>query len=183
MRFCGIKYIEINCEEDIMKKIRWGIVGPGEIANKFAKAIKNVDCAELSAVASRSAEKGRVFADKYGIEKVFAGYESMAESKDIDAVYIATPHPFHKPCAELFLNAGKHVLCEKPICVNASEAKALFECAERNGVFLMEAMWTRFIPAVLRAEEIVKSGKIGDVRAIEAHFCYASSPEEEAKLF
>ena len=132
-----------------MKKIRWGIVGPGEIANKFAKAIKNVKEASLVAVASRSEDKGKAFAEKYDIEKVFCGYEAMAESDAVDAVYIATPHPFHKPCAELFLNFGKHVLCEKPICVNAKEAEALSICAGKNNVFLMEAMWTRFIPSII----------------------------------
>ena len=86
-----------------MKKIRWGIVGPGSIANKFAVAIKNVECAELRAVAARSLEKGSDFAAKYGIPKVFCGYDSLALSDEVDAVYIATPHPFHKSCAELFL--------------------------------------------------------------------------------
>ena len=166
-----------------MKKIRWGIVGPGVIANKFAQAIRNTDCAELCAVASRTGENGRAFAEKYNIEKVFVGYEEMAKSDAVDAVYISTPHPFHKPCAELFLNAGKHVLCEKPMCVNAEEARTLSECAKKNNVFLMEAMWTRFIPAIKAVRDIVGSGEIGDVRGISADFCYASSPEEEAKLF
>lgn len=166
-----------------MKKIRWGIVGPGEIANKFAKAIKNVKEASLVAVASRTEDKGKAFAEKYNIEKVFCGYEAMAESDAVDAVYIATPHPFHKPCAELFLNFGKHVLCEKPLCVNAKEAEALSICAGKNNVFLMEAMWTRFIPSIIKVQEIVRSGVIGEVRGIDASFCYASSIEEEAKLF
>ncbi len=166
-----------------MKKIRWGIVGPGEIANKFAKAIKNVEEAELVAVASRSEERGRAFAEKYNIEKVFGSYEAMASFEEIDAVYISTPHPFHKPCAEIFLNAGKHILCEKPLCVNAKEAEALSKCAKKNNVFLMEAMWTRFIPAIMRAQELVQNGAIGEVRGIKADFCYASSPAEEAKLF
>ena len=166
-----------------MDKIRWGIVGPGAIANKFALAIKNVVGAELVAVASRSVDKGREFADKYDIANVFCGYEKMAESDKVDAVYIATPHPFHKPCAELFLNAKKHVLCEKPVCINASQAISLKKCAEKNGVFLMEAMWTRFLPAVKEAVEIVKNGEIGEILGLDADFCYASSPVEEAKLF
>lgn len=166
-----------------MNKIRWGIVGPGCIANKFAQAIKNVDCAELVAVASRTAENGREFAKKYDIPRVFCGYDEMANSEEVDAVYISTPHPFHKPCAELFLNAKKHVLCEKPICINANQAMALKACAEKNNVFLMEAMWTRFLPAVNEALSIVDSGAIGDISGVTADFCYASSPEIEAKLF
>ena len=166
-----------------MEKIRWGIVGPGTIANKFAKAIKNVEGAELVAVASRSEEKGREFANKYEIKNVFCGYEKMAESDMVDAVYIATPHPFHKPCAEIFLNAKKHVLCEKPICINAFQAEKLKECANKNGVFLMEAMWTRFLPAIKEALDVVKRGEIGEVLGVTADFCYASTPEEEEKLF
>lgn len=166
-----------------MKKIRWGIVGPGGIANKFAKAIKNVDCAELVAVASRSEQSGKAFAEKYDISNVFCGYESMAKSDVVDAVYIATPHPFHKPCTELFLENKKHVLCEKPICVNAMQAKALQKTAKENSVFLMEAMWTRFLPAVNEAISIVKSGEIGDVLGVSADFCYSSTPKEESKIY
>lgn len=166
-----------------MKKIRWGIVGPGTIANKFALAIKNVACAELVAVASRTEENGRAFAERYNIANVFCGYEKMAESELVDAVYIATPHPFHLSCAEMFLNAGKHVLCEKPLCVNADQATQLKKCAEKNGVFLMEAMWMRFLPAIKEAQEIVNRGDIGKVLGIAADFCYTIEPEEDKKLF
>ena len=167
----------------LKKKIRWGIVGPGAIANKFAAAAKNLECAELSAVASRTEEKGRAFADKYGIPNVFCGYEEMAKSDLVDAVYIATPHPFHKPCAELFLNAGKHVLCEKPMCINKKEAEALKACAEKNGVFLMEALWTRFLPAIKEMQRVIASGEIGEVMGTRADFCYFCTPEEDGKIF
>lgn len=166
-----------------MKEIRWGIVGPGNIANKFAAAIKNVEGARLVAVAARSAEKGVAFAKKHGIDTVFEGYEAMALSCEVDAVYVSTPHPFHEPCAELYLNNGKHVLCEKPICVNEIRTQKMIECARKNGVFLMEAMWTRFLPAIQKASELVKSGAMGEVLGLTADFCYRSSPEEEAKLF
>jgi predicted dehydrogenase len=166
-----------------MNKIRWGIAGPGNIANKFAKAIKNVEDAELAAVASRSIDKAKEFADKYDIEISFGSYEEMALSDKIDAVYISTIHPFHKACAELFLNNGKHVLCEKPICINQSQAKSLFECAKKNGKFLMEAMWTRFLPAIRETKAIIERGEIGKVMAIEADFCYRETPESCAILF
>ncbi len=165
------------------KTIRWGILGPGTIANKFAKAIKNVEGAELVAVASRSMETANAFALKYDIPNAFEGYEAMANSDLIDAVYVATPHPFHKPCAEIFLNSKKHVLCEKPVCVNAKDAESLNECAKGNGVFLMEAMWTRFLPAVNEAINVAKSGRIGEIRGIRADFCYNSPPEEDPKLY
>lgn len=167
-----------------MKKIiRWGIAGPGNIANKFAKAVKNTEGAELVAVASRSMERCQAFADKYDIPNVFGSYEEMANSDLVDAVYVATPHPFHKPCTEIFLNAKKHVLCEKPVCVNAAEATELKKCAEENGVFLMEAMWTRFLPAIDLALKIAKSGEIGELRGASADFCYSSTPSEESKIF
>ena len=112
--------------------IRWGIVGAGKIANKFATAIKNVKEAELTSVASQTAGKGQEFAEKHNIKNVFTSYDEMAKSEMIDAVYVATPHPFHKPCAEIFLNAKKHVLCEKPVCVNVAQALELKECAEKK---------------------------------------------------
>ena len=165
------------------KTIKWGIVGPGNIANKFAEAIKNVSGAELTAVASRSVERGKEFAVKYQVPNVFSSYEEMAESPLVDAVYVATPHPFHKPCAEIFLKSKKHVLCEKPICVNAKQAEELNKCADENSVFLMEAMWTRFLPAINEAVEIVNSGEIGEIRAINADFCYSIPIEEDEKVF
>ena len=165
-----------------MEKIRWGIVGPGNIAVRFANAIKHVASAELVAVASRDKERAEAFAEIHQIPHVFTGYEALAASDAVDAVYIATPHPFHKPCAELFLKAGKHVLCEKPLCVNAGEARQLAEFARENGVFLMEAMWTRFLPAILEAQKIVAEGQIGEVRAIEADFCYRVEPNAVPRL-
>ena len=165
------------------KTIRWGIAGPGVIANKFALALKNVDGAELVAVASKTDKKARDFANKYDIPMVFSSYEEMAASQDIDAVYISTIHTLHKPCAEIFLNAKKHVLCEKPVCVNSSQATELCECAKENGVFLMEAMWTRFLPAISEALKICKSGEIGQIRGVKADFCYFCSEEEDGKLY
>ena len=166
-----------------MRKIRWGICGPGTIAARFAQAAKNVDCAELVAVASREQGRAESFAETHGIPHVFCGYETMAEFDGVDAIYIATPHPFHAPCAEIFLKAGKHVLCEKPLCVNAAQAKSLKACAEENGVFLMEAMWTRFLPALLEAQKIVRRGDIGQVMGIEADFCYRTAPQDVPRLY
>ena len=166
-----------------METIRWGIAGPGNIANKFAKAVKNVEGAQLVAVAARSLEKGQAFAQNHGIARVFGSFEEMAFSDEVDAVYVSTPHPVHKDCAEIFLQAGKHVLCEKPLCVNAKQARQLRECAKAHDVFLMEAIWTRFLPAVLELQKIIASGELGQVMGLEADFCYATTVEEEAKLF
>jgi len=166
-----------------MRKLRWGIVGPGIIANKFASAIANVEAAELVAVASRSKERGETFAKQYRIPQVFSSYEALAQNDAVDAVYIATPHPFHLPCAELFLSSGKHVLCEKPLCVNAKQAQKLQNIAHENKAFLMEAMWTRFLPATQELCRMVKEGVIGEVMGLRADFCYNQAPEEEPKLY
>lgn len=166
-----------------MKKIRWGIAGPGVIAHKFAEAIKNVSEAELAAVASRSLNRAEQFASEFNIPNAFSSYEEMAASPLVDAVYISTAHPFHKSCAEIFLNAKKHVLCEKPLCVNAQQAKELKICAEKNGVFLMEAMWTRFLPAIKEAKAIISHGEIGDPMGMSADFCYAINYDEDPKVF
>lgn len=163
--------------------IRWGVVGPGMIANRFVNAVKNVKGAKVTAVASRSAERAREFADKHHIPNALVGYEELASSSLVDAVYIATPHPFHKPCADIFLRAKKHVLCEKPVCVNAKEAIDLAERAKQNNVFLMEAMWTRFLPAIGEAVRVARSGEIGDVRSVRADFCFYSPPSPTSRLY
>ena len=162
--------------------IRWGIAGPGIIANKFAAAIKNVDKAELYAVASRSPERGSAFAEKHGIKKVCCSYEEIANDPSIDAIYVSTPHPFHLPVAKLFLENGKHVLCEKPLTVNAYQAEELALIAKKNGVFLMEAMWTRFLPAVKEAVALAHSGAIGEIKSLSADFCYPLGKGEDDKL-
>lgn len=166
-----------------MKTIRWGIVGPGDIAEKFARAVKNVEGACVAAVASRSEERGKAFAEKFGIEHVFTGYEAMAESDTVDAVYVCTPQRFHFPCSELFLKNGKHVLCEKPMCVNTNQILALRDIAKEKNLFLMEAMWTRFLPAINEVKSIIASGEIGEVRGIEADFSFGIPKEVNSKLF
>ena len=168
-----------------MSKIRFGIVGPGNIAKKFAAAANNLkeDCERIAVASSHDLAKAEAFAKAFSIPHAFGSYREMAASSLVDCVYIATPHPFHKPCAEIFLRAGKHVLCEKPMCVNAKEATALAACAREHGVFLMEAMWTRFLPAITEVMAKVKAGEIGELLGLSADFCYASTPAEEKKIF
>ena len=166
-----------------MKKVRWGIVGPGVIAHKFAEAIKNVESAELIAVASTSRERACSFAKEYNIPHCFSSYAEMASSCLIDAVYISTAHPFHFDCAKLFLEAKIPVLCEKPLTVNAKQAKELKKIAAKNDVFLMEAMWTRFLPYFSKLTSLLKAKEIGDIQSITADFCYYIEKEEDPKLF
>lgn len=161
-----------------MKKIRFGIVGPGNIANRFAQAIKNVPNAELTAVASRTQENADNFGDKYGITYRFDSYEKMAQSDVIDVAYIAVPHSGHAENAILMMNNGKHVLCEKPLAVNAREVEEMIKTAKENDVFLMEAMWASFVPGTLKMNEIINSNILGDIRGVEGKFCYTFDEDE-----
>lgn len=160
------------------KKIRFGIVGTGTIAHRFADAIKNVDNAELVAVASRTKENAEKFGNEFGIPVRFDSYEKMAQSDTIDAAYIAVPHSGHIVCSCLMMNNGKHVLCEKPMAVNYREAQEMFQCAEKNNVLLMEAMWARLVPGTLKMLELVKNGVLGDILGVEGKFCYTMDEDE-----
>ncbi len=161
-----------------MKKIRFGIVGTGCIAHRFAQAVVNVPGAELAAVASRKAETAEAFGDEFGIPLRFSSYEDMARSDKIDAAYIAVPHSGHITCSELMMNNGKHVLCEKPMAVNYREAERMFRCAEKNGVFLMEAMWARLVPGTIKLLEMIEDGVLGDILGVEGKFCYTMDEDE-----
>lgn len=161
-----------------MKKLRFGIVGTGNIARRFAEAIKNVPEAELTAVASRKKETADIFGDEFSIPHRFGSYEEMAQSDALDCAYIATPHSLHKDCSILMLKGKKHVICEKPIAVNLREAEEMFRCAEENGCFLMEAMWARLVPGTIRLIEMINSGIIGEIKGVEGKFCYAFDEDE-----
>ena len=160
------------------KKIRFGIVGTGTIAHRFAEAIQNVPDAELVAVASRAKETAEKFGNEFNIPVRFASYEKMAESDVIDAAYIAVPHSGHIRCSCLMMNHGKHVLCEKPMAVNSREAEKMFRCAEENGVLLMEAMWARLVPGTIEMLELIKNGVLGDVLGVEGKICYTMDEDE-----
>lgn len=166
-----------------MNNIRWGIVGTGGIARRFAEAVNNLPGSTLAAVASRKLETANAFSDEFGVPVRFGSYLEMARSQDIDAAYIAVPHGAHRECAEMMLNNGKAVLCEKPICVNARELESLIDCSRSNNVFLMEAMWARLVPGTVELIRLVKSGVIGNVRGIEGDFCYDMSDEPEHHAF
>lgn len=156
-----------------MGSIRWGILGPGTIAHQFARACQVVADAQLAAVASRSDERAQAFASAFCVPRTFSGsdaYADLAADPDIDAIYIATPHPQHLPCALACLRAGKAVLCEKPLTVNAAQAEMVIATAERSGAFLMEAMWTRFLPTMAQARTWLAEGAIGEPRLLQADF-------------
>lgn len=161
-----------------MRKVRFGIVGTGCIAHRFAEAIRNVPEAELVAVASRTKENADRFADEFNIPVRFGSYEKMAESDVIDAAYIAVPHSGHIGCSCLMMRNQKHVLCEKPMCVNVREAEEMFACAKQNNVLLMEAMWARLVPGTLKMLSLVADGVLGEILGAEGKFCYTMDEDE-----
>lgn len=150
--------------------IRWGIIGTGNIAKKFATGLQSVADAELVAVGSRSQESANKFANEFNIPTRHASYEALASDSNVDAVYIATPHNYHKDNALLCLKNYKNVLVEKPFAVNAQEAQEVINFAREQGVFLMEAMWTRFFPAMFKLRDLMAGGAIGDVLLVQADF-------------
>lgn len=161
-----------------MKKIRFGIVGTGNIAHRFAEAIANVEVAELAAVASRTQENAEAFGNEFNIPFRFGSYEDMAKSDVIDAAYIAVPHSGHKGCSCLMMKNGKHVICEKPMAVTCREAEEMFACAKENGVFLMEAMWARLVPGTIELLKIINEGYLGEIKGVEGKFCYTMDKDE-----
>lgn len=164
-------------------KIRWGILSTGRIARHFAEAIRESQDAELIAVGSRTIDKAQAFATQHGIPRAHGSYEALAGDPEVDAVYISTPHPMHKDNSILCLQAGKAVLCEKPFTVSAAEARAVIDVAHAKGVFLMEAMWTRFLPGLARVRELIAAGAIGEPRMISADFGFRAPFDPASRLF
>lgn len=155
-----------------MSKIRWGIVGAGRISRTFANAMPATSHGVLQAVAARSADSARRFADELGIPDAYGGYDALYENPNVDAIYVATPHNLHLKHAGDALRADKAVLCEKPITTSATECQTLIDIAEETNGYLMEAMWTWFLPAVRKAVEWVDTGRIGRIVQIKADFGY-----------
>ncbi len=162
---------------------RWGILGTGSIAHKFATGLSVLTDAKLIAVGSRTQESADKFADEFHAPKRHASYEALANDPEVEAIYIATPHPFHKDNTLLCLNAGKAVLVEKPFAINAAEAQQMISLSRQKKVFLMEAMWSRFLPAIVRARELIASGMIGEVRMLNADFGFRTSFNPKSRLF
>jgi predicted dehydrogenase len=165
------------------RQIRWGILGPGKIAHKFADAFREVPQATLYALASRDARRGREFARQYAIGQVYQSYEALVADPQVDAIYVATPHPFHHAQTLLCLNSKKAVLCEKPLTMNYRQTADLVAAARQNNTFLMEGMWSRFFPALIRALEIVRQGTLGEVKLLEADFGFASPFDPGSRVF
>ncbi|ASU34675.1 Gfo/Idh/MocA family protein [Mucilaginibacter xinganensis] len=166
-----------------MKTIRWGILGAGKIAGKFAGDLKQVADAELIAVGSRSQESADRFADEFGIKNRHAGYEALVSDPDVDVIYIATPHSFHYEHALLCLQHNKAVLCEKPFAMNAAQTRAMIAMAREKKVFLMEALWTKFHPHYIKMQEMIGQGLLGNIRSVLINFGFKPVAPIPARLF
>jgi predicted dehydrogenase len=161
----------------------WGIIGLGKIAHKFAQDLARVAGAKLSAVASRSAERAQAFAQQYQAPYAYGSYAELLGCPDLDLVYIATPHHNHAELSMMCLDARVPVLCEKPWAMNSRQAVAIVERARAQKVFLMEAIWTRFLPTTRRILEVLAEGVIGEVEGVKADFGFRAAFDPASRLF
>ena len=166
-----------------MRAYRWGILAPGSIAHRFAQGLSVCENAERYAVGSRDAGRAEAFRERYAFKRAYGSYEEFASDPALDVAYVATPHPHHTEAAILLMERGKHVLCEKPLAANAAQAARMIACARANGVFLMEGIWTRFLPSIVRLRELIAEGAIGEVRRVEANFGFRAQTDPNGRLF
>ena len=166
-----------------MKKYNWAILGCGHIANKFCSDLKLLPNANLYATSSRDLQKAIDYRNKYGFEVAYGSYTEMVNDPKVDAVYIATPHAFHREHAILCMNHKKAVLCEKAFAINKREVEEMISCAKENNTFLMEAFWTKFQPSFIKAMEILKSGELGKLQIVRSDFAFNAPFIEERRLY
>jgi predicted dehydrogenase len=163
--------------------IRWGVIGPGIIATGFAEAMQSVEGGTIAAVASRSAERAEAFGDRFDIPTRYGDYDALAADAEVDVVYVATPHARHEADTIALLQAGKHVLCEKPFALNAMQATRMSEEARGRGLFLMEAIWSRFLPAYRTLVQVIGEGRIGEPLLVEADFGFRRPVDPDHRHF
>jgi predicted dehydrogenase len=163
--------------------LRWGVIAPGGIATAFAQAMLAHTDQRLEAVASRSLDRSEAFAARFGIPRVHAGYEALVADPDVDVVYVASPASFHVELGMLALDAGKHTLIEKPLATTAADARMLVDAARSRGVFLMEAMWTRYLPQSAVIRTLLADGVIGAPRGVFASLSQAIPADPGHRLY
>jgi predicted dehydrogenase len=163
--------------------IRWGILGCGRIARKFASDLRLVQDAELLAVASRNIETAQTFAKEFPAKHVHDNYEALVKNNEVDVIYVATPHSHHYEHTILCLENNKAVLCEKAFAVNAEQAKKMITLAQDKKVFLMEALWTKFLPHYNKMQEMIRDGMIGAVKSVLVNFGFKPQPPVPQRLF
>ena len=167
-----VKIKNITLKEYDMKKLGFGIMGPGNIARKFAESFIEIEDGFIAAVASKTMGKAKEFSEKYHIPAYYDDYDLMCKDDNVDVVYISTTNNFHYENILTCINNNKHVLCEKPFVMTKQQAMDVFRLAEEKKVFVMEALWSRFLPAVVKAKELIDSNAIGDIKHILSSFNY-----------
>jgi predicted dehydrogenase len=165
------------------RKINWGIVGLGKIANTFAADLRLSKNSIIRAVASRNIEKAKSFSEKYNAVNFYGSYEELVANPEVDVVYVATPHAFHFEHTMMCLKEGKGVLCEKPLGMKRSEVEVMIREAKTRNLFLMEGLWTRFIPATEKVLEIIDNKTIGDLMFVRADFGFKADPDFESRIY
>ncbi|MGB3144554.1 MAG: Gfo/Idh/MocA family oxidoreductase [Maribacter sp.] len=160
--------------------INWGIIGSGNIAHTFSRDLNLVEHGKLVAVASRSLEKARNFADEYHAPLAFGSYEELFQCEDVDVIYIATPHMNHADLSIAAMKAGKNVLCEKPAGVNKAQVLEMVKTAKAQNVFFMEALWSRFNPTIIKVKNLIDEGAIGKVGYLHADFAFYGLDRDES---
>ncbi len=165
------------------KTYRWGILAPGKIANKFAVGLQSVPRAELYAIASRDLQKASDFAAQYHAPVSYGSYQELAQDPQVDIIYIANPHAFHMDSALMCLEQGKAVLCEKPLAINSQQVKRMVQSSKTHQAFMMEALWSRFLPHIQKAKELTDQGIIGNVQSVQVDFGFQAKYDAQSRLF
>ncbi len=165
------------------KTIRWGVLGAGRIARKFASDLKLVEGAELVAIGSQSVERAAAFANEFPVKYTYGSYEALAENPEIDVIYIATPHNQHCENTILCLAYNKAALCEKPFAMNHRQASEMVSFAKKKNLFLMEALWTKFLPHYQTVMKMIRAGELGTIKSVLANFGFRPWPPIPPRLF
>jgi len=165
------------------KKIRWGILGCGKIARKFASDLQLVDAAILQAVGSSDGKSAKQFAEEFPVQTVHTSYEELASDPDVDIIYIATPHAFHPDHTTLCLDHGKAVLCEKAFALNSKQASAMIEKAKSKKIFLLEALWSQFLPHYEKMRAMIQDGQLGNIQSANFQFGFKPVPPIASRIF
>ena len=166
-----------------MKKYRWGFAGSGGISQRAVSEIARLEQAEVFAVSSRQQKKADQFASQYGLKRAYDHFEKMCRDPEVDIIYIGTPNVYHKEQAILAMSCAKAVLCEKPLSVSVRDTQEMITAAKNNSVFLMEGLWTRFIPVIRTVKEWIQAGAVGEILRIDASFCSQSALGPDSRVF
>jgi predicted dehydrogenase len=166
-----------------MNTINYGIIGPGRIAGAYARALEQSATSKIYAIASRDGQRAADFARQFKADKSYDGYAALVNDPAVDVVYIATPHCFHEQQSILCLEHKKAVICEKPLALSAASARRIIASSRENKTFMMEGMWSRFNPAIIRAKELIDAGEIGQIRYVSADFGFQKPYDPSGRLY